>query len=93
MCLNDCMNQRLVCTVMAAMSSLTKSMCWDLVSKRMDKVNKVGVAIYMKPSSNDCYEERSKAVPPMCEDNDDPDAAWYVHEVDSLLIFHPLFPL
>ncbi|XXG87124.1 hypothetical protein AAC387_Pa11g1889 [Persea americana] len=61
-----------------AMSSLTKSMCWDLVSKKYDKVNKVGVAIYRKPSSNDCYQERMEAVPPLCEENDDPDAAWNV---------------
>lgn len=67
------------CTMTAAMSSLTKSMCWDLVSKKYDKVNKVGVAIYRKPSSNDCYQERMEAVPPLCEENDDPDAAWYIN--------------
>ncbi|XP_019421795.1 PREDICTED: probable methyltransferase PMT27 [Lupinus angustifolius] len=61
-----------------AMSSLTKAMCWDLVTINKDKLNHVGAAIYRKPISNECYERREKSEPPMCKDNDDPNAAWYV---------------
>ncbi|VFR00973.1 unnamed protein product [Cuscuta campestris] len=61
-----------------AMKNLTKSMCWDLVSITKDKVNKVGIAIYRKPTSNDCYEQRSQGDPPLCQESDDPDASWNV---------------
>ncbi|KAI4369275.1 hypothetical protein MLD38_017735 [Melastoma candidum] len=61
-----------------AMSALTKTMCWDLVSINKDKVNGVGVATYRKPSTNNCYEQRSKSEPPICKESDDPNAAWYV---------------
>ncbi|KAE9596593.1 hypothetical protein Lal_00007880 [Lupinus albus] len=60
------------------MSSLTKSMCWELVTINKDKLNQVGAAIYRKPTSNECYEQREKSEPPMCKDDDDPNAAWYV---------------
>ncbi|KAK9266322.1 hypothetical protein L1049_019453 [Liquidambar formosana] len=61
-----------------AMTKLTKSMCWELVAKDKDKVNGVGVAIYRKPNTNECYERRSQNEPPICEDSDDPNAAWNV---------------
>lgn len=61
-----------------AMSKLTKQMCWKLVKKGKDSVNGVGVAIFQKPSSNECYEERSKNEPPLCQKSDDPSAAWNV---------------
>ncbi|XP_019424200.1 PREDICTED: probable methyltransferase PMT27 isoform X2 [Lupinus angustifolius] len=60
------------------MSLLTKSMCWELVTINKDKLNQVGAAIYRKPTSNECYEQREKSEPPMCKDDDDPNAAWYV---------------
>ncbi|KAK8510584.1 hypothetical protein V6N13_110091 [Hibiscus sabdariffa] len=60
------------------MSRLTKSMCWDLVTVKKDRLNAVGAAIYRKPTSNDCYNRRSKNVPPLCEESDDPNAAWNV---------------
>ncbi|KAK4490685.1 hypothetical protein RD792_001377 [Penstemon davidsonii] len=60
------------------MSKLTVAMCWELVTIKKDKLNSVGFAIYHKPDSNDCYEQRKKNVPPMCKDDDDPNAAWYV---------------
>ncbi|MBA0827944.1 hypothetical protein Goarm_012681 [Gossypium armourianum] len=60
------------------MSRLTKSMCWDLVTVKKDRLNAVGAAIYQKPASNDCYNKRSKNVPPLCEESDDPNAAWNV---------------
>ncbi|CAH9092176.1 unnamed protein product [Cuscuta epithymum] len=61
-----------------AMKKLTKSMCWELISKNRDRVNRVGVAIFQKPTSNECYEQRSQDDPPLCEESDDPDAAWNV---------------
>jgi len=64
-------------SLFAAMKSLTKAMCWELVSISKDQVNGVGVAVYKKPSSNECYEQRSKNEPPLCQDSDDPNAAWY----------------
>jgi len=60
------------------MSKLTKQMCWKLVKKDKDMVNGVGVAIYQKPSSNECYEQRSQDEPPLCQKSDDPNAAWYL---------------
>ncbi|CAI0459772.1 unnamed protein product [Linum tenue] len=61
-----------------AMSALTVSMCWDLVTIKRDKLNKIGAAIYRKPTTNDCYDQRKKNVPPMCPNDDDPNAAWSV---------------
>ncbi|PKU69287.1 uncharacterized protein LOC110115189 [Dendrobium catenatum] len=39
-----------------AMSSLTKSMGWDLVTIEKDKLKGVATAIYRKPTSNEYYE-------------------------------------
>ncbi|GAA0162860.1 methyltransferase [Lithospermum erythrorhizon] len=61
-----------------AMKSLTKSMCWEVVSITRDKLNLVGIAIYRKPTSNKCYEQRSQNDPPLCSKSDDPNAAWNV---------------
>ncbi|KAF7130639.1 hypothetical protein RHSIM_Rhsim10G0132300 [Rhododendron simsii] len=61
-----------------AMKELTKSMCWNVVKITKDKVNKVGIAIYQKPTSNECYEKRSQHEPPLCQESDDPNAAWNV---------------
>lgn len=61
-----------------AMSRLTKAMCWELMVIKKDKLNEVGAAIYRKPITNDCYENRSKNEPPMCDESDAPDAAWNV---------------
>ncbi|BAT79175.1 hypothetical protein LR48_Vigan04g125900 [Vigna angularis] len=61
-----------------AMKALTKAICWELVSISKDQVNGVGVAVYKKPSSNECYEQRSKNEPPLCLDSDDPNATWNV---------------
>ncbi|XVF37043.1 hypothetical protein REPUB_Repub19eG0111700 [Reevesia pubescens] len=60
------------------MSRLTKSICWDLVTVKNDRLNAVGAAIYRKPISNECYNKRSKNVPQVCEESDDPNAAWNV---------------
>ncbi|XP_068649291.1 probable methyltransferase PMT26 [Aristolochia californica] len=61
-----------------AMSALTESMCWERVALKRDSVNKVGIAIYKKPSSNKCYEGRSVNNPPLCPATDDPNAAWNI---------------
>jgi hypothetical protein len=51
-------------------------MCWELVTINKDELNHVGAAIYRKPTSNECYEQREKNEPPLCKDDDDPNAAW-----------------
>ncbi|KAJ0097458.1 hypothetical protein Patl1_28993 [Pistacia atlantica] len=61
-----------------AMSSLTVAMCWELVTIKMDRLNSVGFAIYRKPTTNECYDKRNHNNPPMCTNEDDPNAAWYV---------------
>ncbi|KAJ1412976.1 S-adenosyl-L-methionine-dependent methyltransferase, partial [Sesbania bispinosa] len=60
------------------MKALTKAMCWEVVSITKDKLNGVGIAVYKKPTSNECYEQRPKNQPPICPDSDDPNAAWNV---------------
>ncbi|MED6220943.1 hypothetical protein PIB30_049699 [Stylosanthes scabra] len=60
------------------MTALTKSMCWELVTINKDELNRVGAAFYRKPTSNKCYEQREQNQPPLCKDDDDPNAAWYV---------------
>ncbi|KAK6924437.1 putative S-adenosyl-L-methionine-dependent methyltransferase [Dillenia turbinata] len=60
------------------MSALTESMCWELVTIKKDQLNSIGAAIYRKPTSNDCYDQRNNKNPPMCKNDDDPDAAWYI---------------
>ena len=37
----------------------------------------MGAAIWQKPETNDCYSQKEKgSQPPMCEAQDNPDAAW-----------------
>ncbi|KAL4361422.1 hypothetical protein GQ457_04G034300 [Hibiscus cannabinus] len=62
-----------------AMMEQTKSMCWEFLNKTtMEPVNKVAIATFRKPESNDCYEQRPQQVPPLCPESDDPNAAWNV---------------
>ncbi|XP_006653085.1 probable methyltransferase PMT26 [Oryza brachyantha] len=61
-----------------AMSTLTRSMCWEMVNKVKDRINRVGIAIFRKPTDNSCYEARSSANPLICGEYDDPDAAWNI---------------
>ncbi|CAH1421807.1 unnamed protein product [Lactuca virosa] len=61
-----------------AMTKLTKAMCWELIVVNKDKVNKVGVVVYQKPMSNECYEGRPQNDPPLSNESDDPNAAWKV---------------
>lgn len=64
-------------SIWKAMSKLTKSMCWELVQVGKDKFNGVSAAMFRKPTSNSCYEGRQQNDPPLCEETDDPNAAWY----------------
>ncbi|KAG4953447.1 hypothetical protein JHK82_039065 [Glycine max] len=61
-----------------AMTTLTASICWNVLAHKSDDVGEVGVKIYQKPEGNDIYELRRKKVPPLCKENENPDAAWYV---------------
>ncbi|CAI5499258.1 unnamed protein product [Closterium sp. Naga37s-1] len=63
-----------------AMTDLAERMCWTLkVREKEDGLDNVGVAVWQKPSDNRCYSERGAGTPPpMCESEDNPDAAWYV---------------
>ncbi|CAL5214604.1 unnamed protein product [Lathyrus oleraceus] len=60
------------------MKALTKAMCWEVVNISKDKLNGVGIAVYRKPTSNECYEKRTKNEPSLCQDSDDPNAAWNI---------------
>ncbi|XP_024181181.1 probable methyltransferase PMT26 isoform X3 [Rosa chinensis] len=64
--------------IWAAMKELTEKICWELVSINKDTINAVGAAIYRKPTTNECYEQRSQNEPPICDKSDDPNAAWKV---------------
>ncbi|XP_038904647.1 probable methyltransferase PMT28 isoform X1 [Benincasa hispida] len=61
-----------------AMSSLTASICWNILAHKTDEVSEVGVKIYQKPESNDIFGPRRRKKPPLCKENENPDAAWYV---------------
>ncbi|KAA8537630.1 hypothetical protein F0562_027238 [Nyssa sinensis] len=61
-----------------AMSSLTASICWNILAHKADEVSEVGIKIYQKPESNDIYELRRKKNPPLCKEDENPDATWYI---------------
>ncbi|KAF9612479.1 hypothetical protein IFM89_000227 [Coptis chinensis] len=44
----------------------------------MIQENQVGAAIFVKPTSNECYEQRAENEPPLCKDSADANAAWNV---------------
>lgn len=58
------------------MSKLMASICWNILAHRTDDVSEVSVKIYQKPSSNDIYELRRKKNPPLCKEDENPDAVW-----------------
>ncbi|XP_071712808.1 probable methyltransferase PMT24 [Rutidosis leptorrhynchoides] len=60
------------------MSTLTVAMCWELLTIKRYKMEGIGVGIYRKPVSNECYNVTKKQHPPMCVPDDDPNAAWCV---------------
>ncbi|KAK4429252.1 putative methyltransferase PMT28 [Sesamum alatum] len=61
-----------------AWSTLTASICWNVLADKTDEVSDIGVKIYQKPETNDIYELRRKKVPPLCKESENPDAAWYI---------------
>lgn len=70
-----------------AMSKLTASIGWNILAHKTDDVSDIGVRIYQKPESNEIYSLRRKKIPPMCKENENADAAWYV-PINSCL--HPI---
>ena len=60
-----------------AMTKLTASICWNILAHKTDDISEVGVKIYQKPESNDIYKLRRNKNPPLCKENEIPDAAWY----------------
>lgn len=55
------------------MVNLTSRLCWNLVKKEGY------IAIWQKPSNNNCYLSRKAGTqPPLCDSEDDPDNVWYV---------------
>ncbi|KAK4390692.1 S-adenosyl-L-methionine-dependent tRNA 4-demethylwyosine synthase, partial [Sesamum angolense] len=58
-------------------STLTASICWNILADKTDEVSDIGVKIYQKPETNDIYELRRKKVPPLCKENENPDAACF----------------
>ncbi|XP_043713004.1 probable methyltransferase PMT28 isoform X2 [Telopea speciosissima] len=60
-----------------AMSSWTASICWNILAHKMDEISELGVKIYQKPESNDIYQLRRKKSPPICQENENADAAWF----------------
>lgn len=77
-----------------AMNTLTSSICWNILAHKTDDVSEVGVKIYQKPESNDIYVLRRRRNPPLCKENENPDASWYVpmktclHTVPSAIEQH-----
>ncbi|KAF9609836.1 hypothetical protein IFM89_018778 [Coptis chinensis] len=61
-----------------AMLALMASICWSILAHKTDETSEMGVKIYQKPESNDMYELRRKKSPPLCKENENPDATWYV---------------
>ncbi|KAL3845238.1 hypothetical protein ACJIZ3_002641 [Penstemon smallii] len=61
-----------------ALLTLTASICWNIMADKTDEVSDIGVKIYQKPETNDLYRMRRKKVPPLCKENENPDAAWYI---------------
>lgn len=60
-----------------SMVALTKSICWKVVAKTVDSSG-IGLVIYQKPVSSSCYEKRQESNPPLCEQQDEKNAPWYV---------------
>ncbi|KAJ1286036.1 hypothetical protein BS78_03G323300 [Paspalum vaginatum] len=66
-----------------AMVALTKAICWRTVVRSRD-INKIGVVIYQKPTSNSCYLKRENNEPPLCSERDQSRFPWY-RPLDSCL--------
>ncbi|XP_051124014.1 probable methyltransferase PMT28 isoform X2 [Andrographis paniculata] len=60
-----------------ALSKLTSSICWNILADKTDEVSDIDVKIYQKPQENQIYQLRRKKTPPICKENENPDAAWH----------------
>nr|GMD99323.1 probable methyltransferase PMT28 [Ipomoea batatas] len=58
------------------MSTLTASICWNILADKTDEESDIGIKVYQKPEANDIYELRRKKVPPICSVKENPDFAW-----------------
>nr|GMD98481.1 probable methyltransferase PMT28 [Ipomoea batatas] len=58
------------------MSTLTASICWNILADKTDEESDIGIKVYQKPEANDIYELRRKKVPPLCNAKENPDFAW-----------------
>ncbi|PHT84816.1 putative methyltransferase PMT28 [Capsicum annuum] len=61
-----------------AMSTLTASICWNILADKTDEISDIRIKLFQKPQANDMYQMRRKKVPPLCKENENPDASWYV---------------
>ncbi|KAI9102069.1 hypothetical protein K1719_023579 [Acacia pycnantha] len=59
-----------------AMMTVIKSMCWTVVAKTFDSSG-IGMVIYQKPTSPDCYGKRKMNNPPLCQEKDGKNSSWY----------------
>lgn len=71
------------------LTKLMASICWNILAHKSDDEGEVGVRIYQKPEANDIYELRRKKIPPLCKENENPDAAWYA----AMMFFCRIFLL
>lgn len=61
-----------------AMSTLMASIGWNILAHKTDETSEMGVKVYQKPDSNAIYELRRKKSPPLCKEDENADATWYV---------------
>ncbi|XP_038723016.1 probable methyltransferase PMT23 [Tripterygium wilfordii] len=69
--------------VWKSMETLTKSICWKVVTKTIDSSG-IGLVIYQKPVSPSCYEKRKDNIPPLCLEKDEQNSSWYVPLISCL---------
>lgn len=61
----------------AATMSVINSMCWKVVARTVDSSG-IGIIIYQKPTSPDCYGKRDPNTPPLCQEKDGKNSSWYL---------------
>lgn len=59
------------------MSTLTASICWNILAHKSDDASEMSAKIYQKSTSNDIYKLRRRNQPPLCKEDENQDAAWY----------------
>lgn len=66
-----------------SMVALTTAMCWKVVAKVFDSSG-IGLVVYRKPVSYNCYEKRKESVPPLCDPKDKHNVSWYAPLINCL---------